>query len=83
MRTFLRGCFMLLFMLSFAHTQPVSQWRGPERNGVYPESELLKKWPADGPAQLWFSEGLGLGFSSVAVTEHAIYATGKKSWAQK
>jgi hypothetical protein len=25
--------------------QEVAQWRGPERNGIYNEVGLLKKWP--------------------------------------
>ena len=27
----------------------LSQWRGPARDGLYPDKNLLKKWPAAGP----------------------------------
>ncbi len=26
-----------------------AQWRGPERDGIYPDKGLLKQWPAEGP----------------------------------
>lgn len=53
-----------------------SQWRGPNRNGNYPETNLLKTWPTDGPKQLLVISGLGTGFSSPAVTENKILITG-------
>jgi len=53
-----------------------SQWRGPNRDGKYPEKNLLKTWPAEGPELLWDFEGLGDGFSSVSVTTDKIYVTG-------
>ena len=28
----------------------ISQWRGPARDGIYPDTGLLKKWPAEGPS---------------------------------
>lgn len=51
-------------------------WRGPGRSGVYNETGLLKSWPASGPALLWEITGIGKGYSSVTVTEDAIYITG-------
>jgi len=53
-----------------------SQWRGPNRDGIYPEKNLLKEWPEGGPELLWSFEGLGCGHSSVAVTGGIVYATG-------
>ena len=53
-----------------------SQWRGPNRDGVYPNETLLKKWPASGPKLLWSHDGLGEGFSSAAVTADRVYVTG-------
>ena len=58
--------------------QEIAQWRGPERNGVYPETDLLEEWPDEGPELLWSMEGIGKGFSSVSVINGVIYATGKK-----
>ena len=51
-------------------------WRGPERNGIYPESGLLKQWPADGPALKWEVFDAGKGYSSPVVMDDRVYITG-------
>ncbi len=53
-----------------------SQWRGPERDGIYPHESLLKQWPDQGPPLLWTVDGLGEGYSSAAVTSDRVYVTG-------
>jgi outer membrane protein assembly factor BamB len=53
-----------------------SQWRGPNRDGIYPGETLLKTWPEGGPKQMWSVDGLGEGYSSAAVTKDRIYVTG-------
>ena len=53
-------------------------WRGPDRTGVYNETNLLKEWPEKGPELLWEIDGIGTGFSSVTISENSIYITGKK-----
>lgn len=55
-----------------------AQWRGPERNGIYPDTELLKIWPENGPELLLKVEGVGRGFSSAVESGGLIYVTGKK-----
>ena len=30
-------------------TQNSNGWRGPDRNGIFKETGLLKIWPSDGP----------------------------------
>jgi len=57
--------------------QKNSQWRGENRDGIYNETGLLKEWPADGPELLWKYEGLGGGFTSVAIANEKIYITGQ------
>lgn len=52
------------------------QWRGPDRNGQSSETGLLKEWPEGGPPLAWRVEGLGGGFSSLAVTGGMIYTLG-------
>ena len=52
------------------------QFRGPNRNDVSDDKGLLKDWPKDGPAQVWKCDGLGVGFSSVAVVGDRIYTMG-------
>jgi len=64
----LTGC------LCYADDWP--QFRGPSRDGKSAETGLLKKWPEGGPQLLWSVEGLGIGFSSVAVADGFVYTTG-------
>jgi len=52
------------------------QFRGPDRDGVFPATGLMKAWPEGGPKMLWKSEGLGAGFASVSVAGGRIYTTG-------
>jgi len=52
------------------------QWRGLQRDGRSPETNLLQAWPAEGPKLLWSARGLGKGYSSVAVAQARVYATG-------
>ena len=56
--------------------QDVAQWRGPNRDGTYNETGLLKKWPDTGPKLLWHFDQLGDGFTSSAVTSSGVYTTG-------
>lgn len=56
----------------------VSNWRGPNRDGIFPEENLLDKWPENGPEMLWSFEGLGFGHSSAAVANNKVYVTGIK-----
>jgi outer membrane protein assembly factor BamB len=51
-------------------------WRGPNHDGKSPDTGLLRQWPADGPELLWKVDGLGTGFSNVAVVGDTIYTTG-------
>ena len=51
-------------------------WLGPNRDGKSPDTGLLKEWPDDGPKLLWKADGIGVGFSSVAVAGGKVYITG-------
>jgi outer membrane protein assembly factor BamB len=42
------------------------QWRGPNRDGFSPETDLARTWPAEGPPIVW-KKPIGRGFSSMAV----------------
>ncbi|MBL6962468.1 MAG: PQQ-like beta-propeller repeat protein [Bacteroidetes bacterium] len=57
--------------------QNISEWRGPDRTGVYSEIGLLKQWPEEGPEMLWAYEDLPKGYSSVSLGNGLIYCTGK------
>jgi len=51
------------------------QWRGPNGDGISPETDWTAEWPADGPRQLWQAE-VGIGFSSVSVADGKLYTMG-------
>src|SRR5512133_1784967 len=67
---------LISIIAGFTTTSAQSQWRGPNRDGIYPETNLLKVWPAEGPKMLWSFEGLGTGQGSVAVSNEKVYVTG-------
>ncbi|MFC2124365.1 PQQ-binding-like beta-propeller repeat protein [Bacteroidota bacterium] len=67
----------LLILISYISiAQEHTKWRGPEQNGHYPDTGLLKEWPADGPEVLWTYEDLGIGYSSPAFANNRIYLSG-------
>lgn len=75
-RVFLYFVILVLFTSSCQQKSKTSEWRGPNRDGIYTETNLLKQWPENGPELLWSFEGLGLGHSSPAVANERIYVTG-------
>lgn len=52
------------------------QFRGPERDGKFQETGLLKTWPEGGPEHTWTAEGIGQGYASVAVVDGVVYVPG-------
>ncbi|HIE99143.1 MAG TPA: polyvinylalcohol dehydrogenase [Planctomycetes bacterium] len=52
------------------------QWRGPNRDGRSAETNVDLDWTDGAPELLWRTEGLGKGFSSLAVVDGTIYTTG-------
>lgn len=68
---------LLLIGTGFSlYAQEIAQWRGPNRDGIYNETGLLKIWPENGPTMLWSYEGLGDGHAAVAVTKSKVFAAG-------
>ncbi len=60
-----------------------NQWRGPNRDGLSPDTGLLKQWPAGGPPLAWKATGIGLGYSSVSFEGNRIFTMGQldgRSW---
>ena len=68
---------LIFFLTSSSKNIFPGGWRGLDRNGIYYESDLLKKWPANGPSELWSVENLGNGYVSPVFTEHNFYITGE------
>jgi len=52
------------------------QFRGPNRDGVSPETGLLQAWPEDGPKLIWKTEGAGRGYSSFSIGEGKLFTMG-------
>src|SRR3990172_9592957 len=52
------------------------QWRGPNRDGLSRETDLLSSWPAGGPPIVWKATGLGAGYSTVTVDGGRIFTLG-------
>lgn len=67
---------ILLLSCTFISAQTPSKWRGPNGNGVYNETGLLKKWPAGGPQIIWHFDKLGIGHSSPVIDNNLIYLSG-------
>jgi len=68
--------FTVLFVNQNLFSQTINGWRGPDRNGVYPETGLLSVWPDDGPALLWQTMDAGRGYSSPVIAGDRLFITG-------
>ena len=66
---------VFLFTVFVVVSQPI-QWRGPNRDGKFADTGLLKKWPDGGPQQVLKVEGIGQGYSSVIATDKYMFVTG-------
>lgn len=53
----------ILVATSCLFAQTPTSWRGGT-NGIYPDKNLLRSWPENGPDMVWSFEGLGDGHSS-------------------
>ncbi len=51
---------------------------GANRDGISPDTDLLKQWPPEGPKLLWKNERVGPGWSSVAIVAGCVYTTGNE-----
>ena len=70
-------CSICLLAEGVNQAQVTAQWRGPARDGIYPDKGLLKTWPDMGPKLLWSYEELGNGFGSPAVTDKQVFINGE------
>jgi outer membrane protein assembly factor BamB len=79
MKKFLLATSLLLAFLAQIGLfgQKISQWRGPNRDGLYPEKNLLASWPETGPALLWINNELESGYGSPVVYEERIFVNGE------
>ncbi|MDF1576151.1 MAG: PQQ-like beta-propeller repeat protein [Bacteroidales bacterium] len=68
--------FILLFSCSGSQPE-VYEWRGADRMGIYPDTNLLKEWPEEGPRELWAIDKLGRGFGSPQFKGERFFVTGE------
>jgi outer membrane protein assembly factor BamB len=73
---FLLPAFLFIIVLN-SHAQNISQWRGSNREGIYPDQNLLKTWPESGPKLLWSTEEIGAGFSSPVIAGDKLFINGE------
>ncbi|HOC74134.1 MAG TPA: alcohol dehydrogenase, partial [Candidatus Hydrogenedentes bacterium] len=56
---------LVLGVCALAPAGDVLNFRGPNRDGVFPgETGLMTSWPEGGPPLLWTATGFGVGYSS-------------------
>ena len=65
-----------ILTITAAHADDWPQWRGPDRDGISKEKNLLTEWPEEGPPLAWKAAGLGGGYSSLAVAKGKLYTLG-------
>jgi len=53
-------------------------FRGPNRDGISPETGLLKQWPEGGPKALWTAKNLGLGWGTPSIAGGVLYGVGNR-----
>jgi len=69
--------FLLILQFQVVNSQNIAQWRGPNRDGIYPEKNLLKVWPASGPKLVWMTDQLGNGYGSPVVLGDKLFINGE------
>ena len=69
---------LALFCLSAFDTlaSDALQFRGPDRDGKFAETGLLKSWPEGGPALLWEADHIGMGYASPTIEGDTVYIPG-------
>ena len=68
-------CFLTSTLTAAAADWP--SWRGPNRDGISLEKNLLGEWSDDGPPLAWQVKGMGRGYSSLVVSGDRIFTMGE------
>ena len=74
--------FWLASVVLLATAAEWPQWRGPNRDGISPETGLLRSWPSSGPRMVWKAQGLGEGYSSLVISQGRLFTQGQRGAAQ-
>ena len=70
---------LLILISTTLISQEVVEFRGVGRTGHYPETDLLKEWPEEGPELVLKIKGIGKGYSQPVVADGKIFVTGIKN----
>src|SRR5436190_465906 len=68
------GLLTLLFCVCGARADDWPQWLGPQRDGVWRETGILDKFPANGPRVRWRTP-IGGGYAGPAVVGDKVFVT--------
>jgi len=66
------ACLVVSSVLADSKDHDWPQFRGPNRDGISHETGLSKRWPEDGPPEVWRVK-LGGGYSGLSVHDDRIY----------
>jgi outer membrane protein assembly factor BamB len=72
-------CMLICLFSQKNYAQKIYQWRGDNREGIYHETNLLKKWPDKGPELLWFNQEIGVGYAAPVIVENKILINGESN----
>jgi outer membrane protein assembly factor BamB len=68
---------LIVLSLSCKNKSPeIYEFRGPDRTGVFNETQLLKIWPEEGPEELFYIDSIGNGYGSPVICDKLLYFTG-------
>src|SRR5437667_437971 len=70
--TGLAGVIVALLAVAVARADDWPQWLGPQRDGVWRESGIVEKFPADGPRVRWRTP-VGSGYTGPAVAQGRVF----------
>jgi outer membrane protein assembly factor BamB len=75
------ACFWisLFASLSVVNAAPIQDWpqfRGPNRDEISSETNLLESWPEGGPEQVWQTDIGGAGYAGFSVVAGRLYTMG-------
>jgi outer membrane protein assembly factor BamB len=70
-------CVIIIFSAHQGIAQKVYQWHGENRDGIYNETYLMKKWPDNGPQILWSTEEIGAGFAAPVIANDKVLINGE------
>jgi outer membrane protein assembly factor BamB len=69
---FLTNGLLFIVSTSLLSAQDWPQWQGPKRDGVWPESNIIAKFPSEGPKVKWRAK-VGIGYSGPAVVGKQVF----------